>query len=198
MKKNRRSIRLQGYNYSRPGAYFVTICTRNRECIFGDIVNADMVLNEYGIIVRDEWIKSAEIRDECELDEFVVMPNHFHGIMWIRAHCRGDRPVAPTGPRPHSLGSLMAGFKPAATKRINKLRRTPGAKLWQRNYYERIIRNDDELHRIREYIINNPAQWDMDRENPVARVNGQHREIMVGATGRSPLHWLPQPWEAVK
>lgn len=119
-QQRRRSIRLQGYNYSTAGAYFITICTKNRECLFGQVVGAtggcpeitggcpeitgsrpemmggrlEMVLNQYGIIVRDEWIRSASIRSEIELDEFVVMPNHFHGIVIIR---RGDRPVAPTG-----------------------------------------------------------------------------------------------------
>jgi REP element-mobilizing transposase RayT len=124
-----------------------------------------MALNDTGKIVANEWMKSGEIRDEIELGEWVVMPNHFHGIVMIR---RGDRPVALTmpGPRPKSIGSLMSGFKSAVTKRINEIRNTPGVKLWQRNYYEHIIRNDDELNRIREYIANNPMKWEMDRENP--------------------------------
>ncbi len=127
-----------------------------------------MVLNEYGEIVRDEWMKSGEIRNEIQLDEWVVMPNHVHAIVMIR--CRGDRPVAPAtpGPRPKSIGSLMAGFKSAATKRINELRKTPGTKLWQRNYYEHIIRNETKLQKIREYIINNPKNW-LNDENYLKR-----------------------------
>jgi len=161
---HRRSIRLQGYDYSSPGAYFVTICTQNRECLFGDIVNGKMVLNDIGKIVADEWIKTGDIRDEIELDAWVVMPNHFHGIVMIR---RGDRPVAPTsaplpGPRPKSIGSLMSGFKSAVTKRINKIRQTPGISVWQRNFYEHIIRNETELGNIRQYIINNPLNWQSD------------------------------------
>ncbi|RKY49507.1 MAG: transposase [Candidatus Neomarinimicrobiota bacterium] len=161
---HRRSIRLQGYDYSSPGAYFVTICTQNRECLFGDIVNGKMVLNDIGKIVADEWIKTGDIRDEIELDAWVVMPNHFHGIVMIR---RGDRPVAPTptplpGPRPKSIGSLMSGFKSAVTKRINKIRQTPGISVWQRNFYEHIIRNETELGNIRQYIINNPLNWRSD------------------------------------
>ena len=157
-RHNRRSIRLQGYDYSGAGAYFVTVCTHNRACLFGDIEDGQMVLNDAGKIVTDEWMKSGEIRNEIELGEWVVMPNHFHGIVIIR---RGDRPVATMpGPRPKSIGSLMSGFKSAVTKRINEMRNTPGAKLWQRNYYEHVIRNDDELHRIREYIPNNPVRWE--------------------------------------
>ena len=169
---HRRSIRLKGYDYSQSGAYFVTVCTQNRECLFGEIVAGEMVLNEFGKIVADEWIKTGEIRDEIELDAWVVMPNHFHGIVIIR---RGDRPVAPTpvaptpaplsGPRPKSIGSLMSGFKSAVTKRINEIRKTPGISVWQRNYYEHIIRNEKSLENIRNYIIHNPAQWEEDENN---------------------------------
>ena len=160
-----------------------------------------MVLNKYGEIVADEWQKTPEIRHEIQLDAWVVMPNHFHGIVWIRrgndtiGHgmgdrpartgdrpgcrgdrpvrtgdrpgcSRGDRPVAPTGPQPRSLGALMAGFKSAVTKRINQTRNTPGRQLWQRNYWEHIIRNDGELRRIRQYIADNPIKWHTDRNNP--------------------------------
>ena len=178
-KHHRRSIRLRGYDYSRAGAYFVTMCVQNRACLFGDVVDGQMVVNPLGRIVADEWIKTADIRNEIKLDEWVVMPNHFHGIVWIihgtptpgngrgTARCRGDRPVAPTaGPQPRSLGAMVAGFKSTVTKRINQTRNTPGAGLWQRNYYEHIIRNDDELNHIRQYIIDNPLQWETDRENP--------------------------------
>ncbi len=198
MSKNRRIIRLRGYDYSQAGIYFVTICAQNRRCIFGDILNGEMRLNDTGKIVAGEWVKSAEIRDEIELDEWVVMPNHFHGIVWIRNGdidpmydrcrgdrcCEGDRPVAPTtGPRPRSLGALIAGFKSAVTKQINQIHQTPGGGLWQRNYWEHIIRNEDEFNRIRKYIVNNPARWDLDQENPHAiaphrdrpRRGNQHR-----------------------
>ncbi len=181
-RRNRRSIRLRGYDYSQNGAYFITICTQNRECLFGEIVGGEMRLNVAGEIVADEWIKTAAIRDEIELDEWIVMPNHFHGILVIvdsgavpggggDTPCGrgdppgggGDPPVAPTGPRPRSVGAVMAGFKSAVTKRINEWRHTPGAKLWQRNYWEHIVRNELELNRIREYIQNNPAKWELDK-----------------------------------
>ena len=108
---HRRSIRLQEYDYSRSGAFFVTVCTQNRECLFGDIVNEDMRLNDAGRIVADSWLKTAEIRDEIKLDEWVVMPNHFHGIVVI-TDGRGDRRVAPTGPQSRSVGAVMAGSNP--------------------------------------------------------------------------------------
>ena len=132
-----------------------------------------MILNGYGLIVRDEWLKSAEIRDEIVLDDFVIMPNHVHGIIRIvtgdTAIRRGDRPVAPTiGLTPKSLGALIAGFKSASTSRINILHNTPGTRIWQRNYYEHVIRHDDDLNKIREYITGNPGTWESDRENPEA------------------------------
>ena len=186
-KRRRRSIRLRGYDYSQPGAYFVTICTHDRQCLFGDVVDGAMVLNPYGKIVWDEWFRTAEIRPYVHLyaQEFVVMPNHIHGIIWIvgdgtetatdsamvvgatgRSPLHGRSPLPPRGPLPHSLGSFIAGFKSAVTKRINEMRGTSGAPVWQRNYYEHIIRNDASLQRIRRYIAENPLRWHLDRENP--------------------------------
>ena len=171
-KHLRRSIRLQGYDYSRAGAYFVTVCTRNRECLFGDIVNGEMRLNDAGRIVADSWEWLAKQNDQVSLDGYVVMPNHAHGIIVITDDCRGGSRTAltrtaPTGQR-KPIGRLIGAFKTVSTKRINELRTTAAARLWQRNYYERIIRNEDELHRIRQYIIDNPVRWEMDRENPEA------------------------------
>ncbi len=157
----RRSIRLKGYDYSRVGAYFLTICTRNRESIFGDVIGGEMVLNDDGIIVADEWRKSGVMRNEIELDEWVVMPNHFHGILIVNDG-RGTARRAPTlerfgRPVSGSVPTIVRSFKSAVTKRINELNQTPGAKLWQRNYYEHVIRNDRELKHLREYIRNNPG-----------------------------------------
>lgn len=167
----RKSIRLHGYDYAQPGAYFVTLCTRQRACLFGDVRDGGMRLNAIGEIVADEWVKTAEIRDEIDLDEWVVMPNHFHAILVIG---RGDRPVAPTttkpvasmGPRSRSVGAAIAGFKSSAAKRINTLRGTLGAPVWQRNYHEHIIRDEVSLDRIREYILANPSRWAADPDNP--------------------------------
>ncbi len=172
-KHFRRSIRLKGYDYSRPGMYFVTLCTQNRECLFGEIVNSEMQLNEFGKIVDEEWRRSPEIRNEIELDEYSVMPNHVHGIITIIGSTNvgafGERPlnVDPNPPRlkPKSLGSLITGFESSVTRRINQIRKTPGAKVWQRNYHDHIIRNEKELNIIRAYIRNNPKNWHKDAEN---------------------------------
>jgi len=179
---HRRSIRLRDYDYSTAGAYFVTICTFERECLLGDVVNGEMRLNGMGQIVQDEWLRTAEMRNNIVLDEFIVMPNHFHGIIHIRdtvgAHCmRPDHNERTDVNRAHvgaplrrrksgSIGSIIAGFKSAATKRINQLRDNPGTSVWQRNYYERIIRNDQELQTIQQYIVDNPATWQEDENHP--------------------------------
>jgi REP element-mobilizing transposase RayT len=172
---NRRSMRLKGFDYSA-GVFFVTLVTANRECVFGDVRNDEMQLNTLGLIVQEEWRRSAEIRPEIHLDAFVVMPNHLHAIVGLAtqrdavgAHGRAPLPanMGATMFRPaRSLGSLVAGFKSAATHRVNTLRRTPNQPLWQRNYYDHVIRNDAELDRIRAYIIENPRRWADDTENP--------------------------------
>lgn len=139
---HRRSIRLPGYDYAQAGAYFITICTDQRQCLFGEIRDGKMHLNEMGVIVRDEWEKSSEIRGEIELREFVVMPNHFHGIVIIQrsrvirpdAHTTANITAKQWGPAPQSIGALVAGFKSIVTKRINQIRITPGLPVWQRNY----------------------------------------------------------------
>ncbi len=161
---HRRSIRLKGYDYSRAGAYFVTLCTQNRECLFGDIMNGKMRLNEVGIFVADSWEWLAEQYDHVSMDAYEVMPNHLHGIIVIADGCRGGSRTAPTDQR-KPIGRLIGAFKTVSTKRINELRHAPGTKLWQRNYWEHIIRDESELNRIREYIQNNPAQWEMDKLN---------------------------------
>ena len=182
-KHQRRSIRLKDYDYSQAGAYFVTLCTRNKECIFGKVVNGEMVLNKCGKVVEEEWVKTAEIRKNVELDVFVVMPNHFHGIAAIIEDCRGTARCAPTEHNRQfgkmtsaSLPAIIRSFKSAVTRQINELRDTPYAPVWQRNYYEHVIRNEKDLNEIKEYIVSNPLKWDLDNENP----------NNVGATCRSP------------
>jgi putative transposase len=175
-RHHRRSTRLKGYDYHQAGGYFVTLCTYERADLFGEVIDGEMRLNEYGQIVQAEWLRTAELRPEVELDAFVVMPNHLHGIVLI--HDVGAHGRAPLQPetshrlslhRPRrSLGSLMAGFKSAATRQINALRATPGVPVWQRNYNDHVIRNDAELDSIRDYIVTNPARWAWDRENQTA------------------------------
>ncbi len=201
-RHHRRSVRLQDYDFASDGMYFITICTAKRECLFGLVDDlGNMQLNVYGEIVRDEWVKTPNIRPYVVLDEFTVMPNHFHGILFIMppddqsatqpvgdpvGARRVDRPMvsgdpvpvgaqraAPLrGPRvaPGSLGAIVRGFKSAVTKRINELHGTPGDPVWQRNYYEHVIRNELVLNDIRLYIQTNPACWAEDSENP-ANVN---------------------------
>ncbi|HHT9117594.1 MAG TPA: transposase [Candidatus Hypogeohydataceae bacterium YC38] len=167
-KHYRRSLRLKGYDYSQAGAYFVTICTHNQACIFGDIVNGEMRLNDYGGVVEKEWMKTASIRKNVELDVFVVMPNHFHGIVSIvnAISVGATRRVAPTlrGLISNSIGAIVGQFKSIVTKNIHKM----GFRdfKWQRNYYEHVIRDEKDINEIREYIITNPLKWAMDSENP--------------------------------
>jgi REP element-mobilizing transposase RayT len=228
-RHHRRSIRLRGYDYTQTGGYFITIVAHERALLFGEIVNGAMRLNEYGQIVRDEWFRTAVVRPYVMLypDEFVVMPNHIHGIIWIVGATRRVAPtcgvaptdggvvptdggVAPTDDgvaptdwivgatrrvaptygiaptdggvaptthpsgrptlKPHSIGSILAQFKSLTTKRINALRGTPGAAIWQRNYYEHIIRDERSLQQIRRYILENPQRWEQDSENPYRAV----------------------------
>lgn len=182
-KHHRRSIRLQGYDYARSGAYFVTLCAHGRQCIFGEIVDGAIRLSPIGKIVETEWLRTAEVRPGVELDAFVIMPNHVHALLFIlEADPSVGQPVGatrrvapnaeetrlqrPTGPTPGSLGAIMSQFRSVVTKRVNKARGTPGAPVWQRGYYEHVVRSDEELTRLRQYIMGNPLRWDLDDENP--------------------------------
>ena len=187
MIRNRQSIRLRGYDYSQPGAYFITLCVGNNLCLLGEIKNGVMRLNEAGEIIRDEWLRTADIRPEIALDEFVIMPNHFHAILWIRDTGRSyleyssigyppfnkaQRPQDATtevikhGPANRSLGAIMAGFKSATTRHINALDEIPDPFCWHRNFYDRIVRDTVALNRVRQYIRNNPLRWEFDGKNP--------------------------------
>lgn len=191
-KHHRRSVRLAGYDYSQAGAYFVTIVARGRECLFGDVVGAEMRVNEYGEIARACWLATITHFPDIELDEFIVMPNHIHGIIAIvgathaspssrtdashtdnnvktpwATHASPLPPrLSPHGPSRRSVGAIVGSYKSAVTRRVNALRGISGAAVWQRNYHDRIIRDDDELNRTREYIEINPARWAEDEENP--------------------------------
>ncbi len=172
---HRQSIRLKGYEYSRTGAYFVTICARNRECLFGDVMDGKMRVNAYGQTVADCWQWLSEQYVHVNVGEWIVMPNHLHGIIAMMDDGRGGSRTAPTDSvKRKPLGRLIGAFKTVSTKRINQMRATPGVPLWQRNYYEHIIRTDGELNRIRQYIRDNPMGWLEDRENPSARVKKVH------------------------
>ena len=174
-KHHRRSIRLGGYDYSQAGAYFVTICTQDRQSLFGEIVEGEMRLNEYGWVVAECWEWLDQRYQHVDLDGWVVMPNHLHGVIMIDdvgrgGSGRGGSRTAPTDmAKRKPLGRLIGAFKTVSAKQINNLRGMSGAPVGQRNYYEHVIRAEDELDRIRGYIDDNPRMWEMDRENPTAQ-----------------------------
>ena len=139
---------------SLPGEYFITMCTHNHECTLGEIVDGEMRLNEIGMIVEKEWLRTPSVRPGIELDLFVIMPNHMHGIIVIKEGLPivGTHSCASLQRKPRSLGSIIAGFKSAATKRINEMRHAPSIPVWQKRFYDHVIRNENELNRIRDYI----------------------------------------------
>ena len=205
-KHQRRSMRLPSYNYAAPGAYFVTICAYGGACLFGEVVGRAMSLGDYGRVVATMWQRIPRHFPHVGLDEWVVMPNHVHGIIVILgAPGRGDAFLvisfgrggrfiwrntflsgattweciaptsgssgAPTSGLPGaltrgSLGAIVGNFKSVTARRINQMRKTPGAPVWQRNYYDRVIHDDEVLQEIRRYILENPRKWELDRENP--------------------------------
>lgn len=198
---HRRSIRLRGHDYTRAGRYFVTLCAARRRPLFGTVVNGRMTLSQAGRIVGEEWLRSAEVRREIVLDEWIVMPDHLHGVVTIQADGQADhaadRRGAPTGAAPRSLGAMIAGFKSASGRRINALLGTPGEPVWHRDYYDTVIRGADALANIRRYIRGNPARADVLRFGEPAFSLGNRNLLSlpktaflasrVRATGGSPF-----------
>lgn len=162
---HRRSIRLRGYDYTQAGAYFVTICVGQRKCLLGEIINDEMQLSQLGQIASASWAQLAEQYPYVNLDAWVVMPNHLHGIILITNEIGGGSRTAPTI-QPKSLGRLIGAFKTVSTRQINRVRETPAAPFWQRNFYEHVIRNETSLRALREYVANNPLQWELDQLHP--------------------------------
>ena len=160
---NRHSIRIPGYDYSQQGSYFVTVCVQNKECLFGNVVDGKMVLNEFGYIISETWQWLATQYKYILLHEWIIMPNHLLGIIEFCVDRWGGSRTAPTETKCKPLGRIIGAFKTVSTKRINKIQNTPGRKLWQRNYYEHVVRDENDLNRIREYIINNPLNWRHDK-----------------------------------
>ena len=195
--RRRRSIRLLGYDYTQPGAYFVTICAHERQHLFGEVVDGQMRLSSAGRVVDWYWRRLPQHFPHVRLDAHMVMPNHAHVILWIvdavgathsptisgqtvnavptdgpdqtqRVLGNASSPLRPNGPAPGSVGAIIGNFKSVTTRRINKMNHTPGDPVWQRNFYERIVRNERALHAIRQYIADNPARWHLDRYNAAA------------------------------
>ena len=170
----RRSIRLKNYDYRSSALYYITICTKDWEKIFGEIKNGKVILNQCGIIARQEWKKTAQIRTNVELNTFVIMPDHIHGIIAIRNlniyPCRGMAGHAHLTysalvnrrfghPVKNSLASIIGSYKSSVSREINRFQQTPGRSIWHRNFYERIIRDERELDAVRKNIINNPHKY---------------------------------------
>ena len=218
-KHDRRSIRLKGYDYTSPGAYFVTICVQGRECILGEVVDGEMKPSDWGRIAAESWAWLPERYPTVTVDAWTVMPNHTHAIITIHdraghhnrrggsrgmdgsrctggSHCTGGSRTARTShgrldctggsrctgrsrttptAKQKPLGRLVGAFKTVSTKRINQSRDTPGARFWQRNYWEHIIRDETTYRHIHRYIETNPARWEDDRLHPDAPPNPFNR-----------------------
>jgi REP element-mobilizing transposase RayT len=204
MMQERKKNRLAGYEYSRPGAYFVTLCAQNRESWFGKIFKgaglqaAYVELNQYGEMLRECWAELPEHYPNCQLDEFVVMPNHMHGIIIIVDSVGNGLnvgnglkpfPIINEMKRCHGLPEIIRGFKTFSSRRIHcecresfDCRERPECRerfetvpydekfRWQKSYYDRVIRHDGELKRIREYMRDNPIHWEIDQENPARQM----------------------------
>ena len=171
-KNNRlwKNIRLKGWDYRNAGAYFVTICTHNKACTLGEIVDGNIRLNDWGQIVIKELKKMERLRDHVLLDQLICMPNHLHFILWIISsdqvgvdYDRNSNVEHHHGLRPESLGAIVRGFKSAVTREINLKRSTKKPPIWQKRFYDRIIRNERELDALRQYIQANPSNWKHDR-----------------------------------
>jgi putative transposase len=168
---HRRSIRLQDYDYSQAGAYFVTICTQGRECLLGEVVDALLSRSQYGEIVEQVWHQIPHHFSSVTLDAAVIMPNHFHGIIVIAEESflvqQKSHNLAPNqNSKKPTLGQIVAYFKYQSTKLINVARDLTGVKFWQRNYYEHIIRSEASLAQLRTYIEQNPQKWQHDQLHP--------------------------------
>jgi putative transposase len=162
------SLRLKGYDYGGYGAYFVTICVTKRKCSLGSVVNGIFQLSKYGKIAADSWKWLQDHYSFVKLDEWVIMPNHLHGIV-VLGDSWSESPSDLMGRiRSKPLGRLIGAFKTVSTKKINVIRQMEGVPFWQRNFYDHVIRDEDSLNRIREYIVTNPQRWELDRENPRA------------------------------
>ncbi|MFC1585443.1 transposase [Fibrobacterota bacterium] len=157
------SRRLKGFDYTKSGLYFITTNLKDLTPWFGKIIDGKMHMNEFGNIAEKEWLKTAEVRSYIKLDEFIIMPNHIHGIIGItenrpnKGHPCGNHPVTKLSLKPHSMGSIMAQYKSIVTKSIRK----KGVLEfdWQYRFHDHVIRSQRELDNIRAYIRNNPIDW---------------------------------------
>lgn len=195
---HRRTLRIKDFDYSQAGAYFVTICTKNHQCLFGEIQQREMQLNAIGRVVSAQWQQLTYRFPDLELGEWVVMPNHIHGILIITGRgeaCNGRgeaslkiknvdaalflpdasplqsesiiadaSPLRPTGTTPGSVGAIIQNFKSVVSRKLSTQNEKRKGSVWQRNYYEHVIRNEGEFNAISDYIITNPQNWEKDTE----------------------------------
>ena len=165
-------MRLRGYDYATPGAYFVTVCTQDRVPLFGRIIDGNMAANRLGAVVEDSWAEIPNHYDNVSLDAFVLMPNHVHGVITIEDETpvvgAGFKPALPAGKtsRRHAIPEIVRAFKTFSARRINEMRPTTGKPVWQRGFYDHVIRGEDELNMVRIYIMDNPRKWSEDVDNP--------------------------------
>ena len=184
---HRRSIRLKGYDYTQAGAYFITLCTHQRQALFGEVVGGEMRLSPLGQVAAAGWLRLAQFFPRSLVKDWVVMPNHVHAIVILvepedgssgagkgEASALGSSgiptrsladasPQRPNGTQSGSINAILQNYKSIVARKINAQRGTPGAPVWQRNYYEHIIRDETSYLRIAEYIRNNPARWELDQ-----------------------------------
>ena len=174
----RKVVRLQPWNYAAVGYYFVTVCTYQRRFLFGDVRSGEMHLSNLGKLADLELDISLSIRSEFALDCVIIMPNHLHMVL-VRSEegaAENELEYKRSAREPRSLSTFMGGYKAGVTTARNSLRQTPGEPVWQRGFNEHIIRSEEALNRIREYIFNNPLKWHLDRFNP-NRMAGARDEI---------------------
>ncbi len=162
----RKDIRIPEFDYSQPGAFFVTIVTKDRKTLFGQVDNGKMVLNNVGKLAEEVWLALPTHFPNVELGEWVIMPNHIHGIISINVEATHASPLPriSKGPAPGSIGSIIGSFKSVVTKRVHQISKNTNNNLWQRNYYEHIIRNERDCQSIYDYIIANRLNWEKDEE----------------------------------
>ena len=166
--KHRKSLRLADYDYSQAGLYFVTICVADRQCRLSVVSEDGVELTKEGSIVNEAWQNLLSKYPAATLDVWVVMPNHFHGVLGISDIDDAPRSTA-SPPRHPALGDIVKTFKAKSTVAINAVNKTPGAQLWQSRYYDHVIRSESDLDRIRLYIAENPGKWADDPENPASK-----------------------------
>ncbi|HET9137345.1 MAG TPA: transposase [Candidatus Kapabacteria bacterium] len=160
-QQRRKSTRLANHNYQEPGSYFITICSHNKAATFSTIKENSLHLSIYGEVIEQCWQEIPEHFRNTRLDSFVIMPNHIHGVIHID-DWNTSKPIiaeSMSSLKPSSLGSIIASFKSASTKYIRKRVNDASVEIWQRNYYDRVIRNEKELLQVRQYIEANPLKW---------------------------------------